>query len=151
MHSSHRPDRRGWIAGISAGALIGLVVLGVGGRVGMRLVALEIGQPAAFTPEGSIAVALLGAASGAIAAVIFLLLRTALPTRRWIRGALFWTILGAIALRGLSPVSAFSASVFLPLFLVYGVLLHVFWCRVHLRRTASRGSAPTRGLDALAT
>ena len=137
MHTSNRPDRRGWIAGLSAGAFIGLVVLGIGGRAGMRIIALETGQPAAFTIEGSIAVALLGAASGAIAAVIFLVLRAALPTRRWMRAALFWTILGAIALRGLSPLTTLGTTTFLPLFLLYGVLLHLFWCRVHLRRQAS--------------
>ena len=148
MHTTDRRRARDWIAGLLAGAAIGFVVLGIGGRAGMRIVALETGQPAAFSFEGTTTVALLGAASGAIAAAIFLLLRTALPARRRIRAVLFWAILGAIALRGLSPVTGLSASVFLPLFLVFGVLLHLFWCRVHLPRAArAAGERPVASAE----
>lgn len=65
MHTQNRPNRSDWIAGLAAGAALGLVYLGVGSRAGMRLVAL---------------------------------------------------------------------SADLPLFLVHGVLLHTFWCRIYLAR-----------------
>src|SRR5215213_1113330 len=101
MHMLHRPGRRDWIAGLLAGAGLGFVFLGIGARVGMRAVAITAGQTPTFTIEGSIAVTLLGAATGAGIATIFLLLRTALPTRRWTRGALFWAICATLVLRGL--------------------------------------------------
>ena len=100
----------------------------------MRVVALAADQPTAFTIEGSVAVSLLGAATGALLGAVFMLARTAIPANRWGRGALFWTICGALTLRGISPVSLLNAAVFLPLFLVHGVSLHAFWCRVYLPR-----------------
>ena len=135
MHTLRRPGRRDWLAGLAAGASLGFVFLGVGARAGMRLVALAAGQPPTFTIEGSIAVGLLGALTGALVATVFLLVRTIFRTRRWTRGVLFWAVCGALALRGLHPVTALNAGIFLPLFLVHGVLLHTFWCRVYLART----------------
>jgi hypothetical protein len=134
MHVSRRPHRHDWIAGLAAGASLGFVFLGVGGRVGMRAIALASDQAPSFTIEGSIAVCLLGAVTGAVVATVFLLVRTAFPTRRWTRGVLFWTVCGALVLRGLHPVTALNAAVFVPLFLLHGVLLHAFWCRIHLAR-----------------
>ena len=134
MHSLNRPTRRDWLAGLGAGASLGFVFLGVGARAGMRLIALSAGQAPAFSIEGSIAVSLLGAATGALVAAIFLLARTVFPTRRWIRGALFWAVCAALVLRGLNPVTALNAAIFLPLFVAHGALLHVFWCRIYLAR-----------------
>jgi hypothetical protein len=134
----NRPSRRDWLAGLVAGASLGLVLLGVGARIGMRLFAVASRQAPTFTIEGSIAISLLGALTGALVAAVFLMLRTALPAHRWVRGALFWAICAALALRGLHPVTALKAGIFLPLFLVHGVLLHTFWCRVHLPRGGTR-------------
>ena len=141
MHSLHRPTRRDWLAGLGAGASLGFVFLGVGARVGMRLIALSAGQAPAFTIEGSIAVSLLGALTGALVAAIFLLARTAFPTRRWIRGIFFWVACAALVLRGLHPVTTLNAAIFLPLFAAHGILLHVFWCRIHLVRREHSGVA----------
>ena len=134
MHPLHRLNRDDWLAGLVAGAALGFVFLGIGARVGMRLFAVASGQAPTFTIEGSIAVSLLGALTGALIATIFLLVRTALPTRRWVRGALFWIICGALVLRGLRPVTVLNAGIFVPLFAIHGALLHAFWCRIHLRR-----------------
>lgn len=132
MHPMHRPSRRDWFAGLAAGASLGFVLLGIGARVGMRVIAVSSGQAPTFSIEGSIAVSLLGALTGVLIAMVFLLARTTLPTRRWLRGTLFWAFCGALALRGLRPVTMLNAGIFLPLFLVHGVLLHIFWCRVYL-------------------
>ena len=134
MHTSQRPRRRDWLAGLAAGGSLGFVILGVGARAGMRVVAVASGQTPSFSIEGSISVSLLGAATGALVATVFLLARTTFPTRRRLRGALFWTVCGALVLRGLHPVTALNAAIFLPLFLLHGVLLHTFWCRVYLAR-----------------
>ena len=134
MHTTNRPTRRDWLAGLTAGATLGFLILGVGARAGMRFIAVASGQPPTFTIEGSIAVSLLGALTGALIATMFLLVRVTLPARRWVRGALFWAVCGALALRGLRPVTMLNAGVFLPLFALHGVLLHTFWCRVYLGR-----------------
>jgi hypothetical protein len=142
MHTLHRLGRRDWLAGLGAGATLGFVILGVGARAGMRLVAFASGQAPTFTVEGSVAVGLLGALTGALVATVFLLLRTTLPTRRWTRGVVFWAVCGALALRGLRPVTMLNAGIFLPLFVLHGVLLHTFWCRVHLARRRHGVSVP---------
>ncbi len=135
MHPLHWPDRRDWITGLTAGASLGFVFLGIGARVGMRAIALSSGQAPTFSIEGSIAVSLLGALMGALLASVFLLARAVVPARRWLRGAIFWVVCGALALRGLHPVTVLNAGIFLPLFLLHGVLLHTFWCRVYLARS----------------
>ena len=137
LHTLQRPRPRDWLVGLAAGATLGFVLLGIGGRAGMRIVALATGQSPSFTVVGSLAVSLLGAVAGAFVATVFLLARTAFPTRRWVRGALFWVICAAIFLRGLRPVTPLNAGVFLPLFLLHGALLHTFWCRVHLARSST--------------
>lgn len=138
MHPLHRLNRRDWFTGLAAGAGLGFVFLGIGARVGMRLIALSAGQAPTFSIEGSIAVSLLGALTGALIATVFLLARTTLPTHRWTRGVFFWAVCVALALRGLHPVSALNAKIFLPLFLAHGILLHTFWCRVYLARIRQR-------------
>lgn len=117
-----------------AGAGLGFVFLGIGARAGMRLVALTSGQAALFTVEGSVAVSLLGAVTGAVIATLFLLLRHILPARRWMRAAIFWVLCVVLVLRGLKPVTELKTAIFLPLFLMHGALLHAFWCRVYLAR-----------------
>ncbi len=102
MHPMHRPDRRDWLTGLAAGASLGIVFLGIGARVGMRVIAHSAGQAPTFSIEGSIAVSLLGALTGTLIATIFLLARTTLPTRRWVRGAYFGPSVG----RSHSAVSA---------------------------------------------
>jgi hypothetical protein len=140
MHPLRRPDRRDWLVGLAAGASLGFVFLGIGARVGMRFIALSSRQAPIFSIEGSVGVSLLGALTGALIATVFLLARTALPTHRWVRGALFWAVCGALALRGLRPVTVLNAGIFLPLFLVHGALLHTFWCRIYLARSRYFGA-----------
>jgi hypothetical protein len=71
MHTLNRPTRRDWLAGLAAGASLGFVLLGVGARAGMRLFALASAQAPLFTIEGSIAVSVLGALTGALVATVF--------------------------------------------------------------------------------
>jgi hypothetical protein len=153
MHLPRRPARREWLSGLAAGAGLGFLFLGIGARAGMRVIALASGQPAVFTVEGTIAVSVLGALTGALVAAIFLLVRAAFPAHRWVRGVLFWTVCAAVVLRGLHPVTIVNAAVFLPLFLVHGALLHVYWCRVHLPRVRHADPAGPAGdaVDGMAT
>ena len=129
MHPGQRPSRRDWVAAITLGAALGLVVLGVGSRVGMRVVALNEGQSPGFTFEGTMTVVFLGACAGAAAGAIFALARAVSPTRQWVQSLIFWGATLALMLRGLNPVTPFKAALFLPLMAVHGVLLHVLWRR----------------------
>lgn len=131
MHIKHRRRRHDWLICLAAGATLGFVFLRIGARIGMRMIALSTRESTLFSVEGSIAVALLGALTGALIATLFLLARTALPEHRWIRGAIFWTVCAALVLRGIRPITVLNAAIFLPLFLVHGILLHTFWCRVY--------------------
>jgi len=132
MFPGERPSRRDWMAAIIAGAVLGLVFLGVGARIGMRMAATEAGQAGAFTIEGSLAVVLLGGCAGAVVGAIFAVSRTIFPTNAWARFLFFWGATVAIMLRGLNPVTPFRLIVFMPLLLVHGVLLHVYWRRTRI-------------------
>jgi hypothetical protein len=109
----------------------------------MRLIAIAQNQAALFSIEGSIAVILLGAGAGAVVAAVFLLARTAFPTRRLGRVSLFWAIVALVVWRGLNPVSTLSVAVFAPLFLLHGGLLTAWWCRI--RSSATGLPAAARG------
>ena len=143
MTTHRRPNARDWVAGIVAGALLGLALLGVGGRIGMRIIALAQGQSAAFSFEGSLTVVLLGAAAGAAVGVIFLLSRTLFPRHRALRTGFFWIVTGTIVARGLNPVSVLNVSVFAPLFVAHGALMYAYWCRIRFAPSSAMKLAAT--------
>ena len=129
-----RPTPRDWVIGLLASAVLGLVLLGAGGRMGMRVIALANEQAPILTFGGTVAVTLLGAAAGAGIGVIFLLSWLAAPRRRLVRVSLFTFVCAFLILRGLHPVTVLNLSVFVPLFAVHALLLHAYWCRIHMRR-----------------
>jgi hypothetical protein len=115
---------RNWLHGILVGGATGLVVLGVGGRLAMRAIALQERPAAAFTVGGTITVMLLGAASGIAGGLLHVLLFRFLPHFHWLRRTLFAALLILITLRGLSgTASALSVTLFLPLVVVYGIIV----------------------------
>ena len=104
-----------------------MLFLGVGSRLGMRLIALAEGRSPAFTLGGSVTVILLGTVVGVVVAAVFLLSRRLFPHRRFWRVAFFLVITGAIVLRGLDPVNLLNAGVFVPLFALHAAVLSVYW------------------------
>jgi predicted Abi (CAAX) family protease len=134
VNTNRRPNGRDWIVGLSAGALLGAIFLGVGGRVGMRAIALAQGVAGSFTVEGTLTVIGLGTLSGAIVALIFLMARILFPSRRALRVTFFWMVTLAVVLRGLNPLTLLNIAIFVPLFLAHGSLLNLYWCRVYLSR-----------------
>ena len=134
MKPHQRMSGRDWITGLLAGAALGAIFLGAGGRAGMRVVALSAARTPLFTLEGTLVVVLFGAIAGAVVAGIFLLARILFPTRRWLRGGFFWAVCVVLMLRGLSPLTLFTASLFLPLLGLHGTLLTLYWCRRYLPR-----------------
>lgn len=115
---------RNWMIGILIGGLTGLVVLGVGGRLAMRAIALQERPSAAFTVSGTITVLLLGVVSGIAGGLIHVLLFRFLPHFHWLRRALFGGLLLLITLRGLSgTATTLSLALFLPLVVVYALIV----------------------------
>jgi hypothetical protein len=118
------PGLRSWTRAVLVGALIGLPVLGGGGRAAMWVLAVLTGVPPSFTFEGTLTVLLAGAGSGAVAGAIHQGLRVALPRRRWFRDVAFLIILAALTLRGLTPVRPQPLLVFAPVMMAFaGVFL----------------------------
>ena len=120
---------RAWLRGPLLGAAVGLPVLGVGGRLVMRAIAVLTNVPPDFTAQGSFAVLLSGTASGAGGGALYALLAWLLPRHRPLRGALFAAALVLLTLRGLHPVSQLPLLLFMPLTLLYGALLELVWHR----------------------
>jgi hypothetical protein len=91
---------------VSLGAGLGLVLLGIGGRVAMRVVALSQDQPPVLSGGGTLTVVAAGAAAGAVGALLHALVR--LGTRSWrgpglslLRLTLFVVLLALVTARGL--------------------------------------------------
>jgi len=135
------PIWRRWLAGPLVAAAIGLLVLGAGGRVAMRGIALLDGAPGAFTVEGTITVLLLGAASGALGGAIRALLDLGGRLPPAVRTALFALACLLLTLRGLRPLDANRLALFLPLVAAYVAAVELAWRRLW-RRAPAAGDAP---------
>lgn len=120
------------------GAALGALVLGVGGRLAMRVVGLALGQPIGFTVEGSLTVVAMGALAGA-AGTLLHAIANAVATRvgggAIVRLGLFAALLALATLRGLrgSPGPAWP---FWLTIAAYGIALEAALLRCRLRRTA---------------
>lgn len=102
--------------------LLGLIILGIGGRLLMRVIAHMEGRIPAFTPEGSIAVAFWGAAAGAFSGLIYYLLRR-FVRKPWVRTAAFIAICGLVAWRGVNGLLPIPQAMFMALALVFLVIV----------------------------
>ena len=98
--------------------LLGLIILGIGGRALMRVAAHMQGQPPAFTIEGSIAVVFYGTVAGAFSGIVYYLLAR-FVTRQWVRTASFILICGLISLRGVRGLLPPAQLMFMSLALFY--------------------------------
>ena len=121
------------------GTLLGLVILGVGGRVLMRVVAHMEGRAPAFTPEGSIAVVFYGGVAGAFSGLVYYLLGRFVD-KAWLRTTAFLVICGLVALRGVSGLLPVPQAMFVALALVYLIIVDVLGRRPPLRPASAVGS-----------
>ncbi len=131
-----RLNWRDWLRYSLIGAGVGAVVLGIGGRLAMRGIAVLSGAPPSFTFGGSLRVVLMGALSGLGGAWILKVLRFFLARRWLIQTLLFYAIIVLITLRGLKPVDSQRLVLFLPVVLLYAFLVRVLTRR---RRTLAAG------------
>ena len=128
LHASRSP----WMFDPVVGIALGVLILGIGGRIAMRVIAHATYAAPSFSLGGSLTVVLMGAASGAAGGVIYAVLARFLPDRTVTRAVLFGVTLTLLTLRGTSPSTPLSLGLFLPLALLYGALLDY----VHRRRFA---------------
>ena len=119
------PPWRDWVRCSLIGIAVGGLVLGIGGRVAMRGIAVLSGAPPGFSFGGSLTVVFLGAVAGLAGALILMLLRTLLPRRWLLQMILFYVLIVLISLRGIRPVDAQRLFLFMPLILVYGFLVRL--------------------------
>jgi len=106
------------------GTLLGFVILGIGSRLLMRVVALMQGTPGVWTFEGTLTVVFLGTVSGFGAGVIYHLLRRFVG-RAWVRSTAFILICALISWRGVHGVPPYQQAMFMTLALVYLVIVDV--------------------------
>jgi hypothetical protein len=130
-----RPTGREWIVGVGAGALLGALILGIGGRVAMRGIALIQEWTPYFTLRGSVTVVVVGGLAGTGFALVLLALRAVgrLPGPAvWF---IYWLVLAGISLRVLRPVDPDRLTVFPPLVIVFGLAQLVLAARLRRART----------------
>jgi hypothetical protein len=104
------------------GALLGLLILGIGGRLVMRVIAQMEGRVPAFTFEGSTTVVLAGTVAGLLAGLIYYLLRR-FVRKPWIRTAAFIAICELVSWRGVHGLLALPQAMFMALALLYLVIV----------------------------
>ncbi len=122
----------GWTA--VAGLVAGIVVLGIGGRVAMRVIALAGGLPPQFDVAATLEVLAAGAWRGVVGAAIYVALARFLgPPRVW-TGAATGLVLFAFAIATLRAsiheqiaaldVGTLAGGLFGAVFLAYGITVH---------------------------
>lgn len=135
-------------AGIGAGSVAGIIVLGGGARLAMRLVALIIGQPPDFTLPGTVSILMLGAVTGAFLGAAYAAFFPGLSRGlRW-SGALYGVILSLVFV---APAFLLSREgelgllgpwgglmLFGPLPVLYGLVLQPLTQRLVVRRRPGR-------------
>jgi hypothetical protein len=129
------------------GVGLGALVLGVGGRVVMRVIAVVTDRPLLLSVGGTITIIAAGAAAGAAGGVLHAISRVV--TARGgsgstvLRVGLFALLLGLVTWRGLHGTPAAQAVAFWPLVAIYGVLLERGSARHRQRRSWSGRMTPT--------
>lgn len=117
------------------GTLLGLVILGIGGRLIMRVIAHMEGRVPAFTPEGTLTVIFYGTVAGAFSGLIYYLLRR-FVRKPWMRTVAFIAICELVSWRGVSGLLPVPQAMFMALALVFLVILDILGRRSeHVRAT----------------
>jgi hypothetical protein len=131
-------ELRRWIF---RGALAGLVVLGVGSRLLMRVIAHREHRPVmVFTVPGTLSVLFAGAVAGLAAGLVYYLLRRFVRAS-WIRTALFVLICGLIAWRGVHGLLVVPQLMFMALALIFLIIVDLMGRRSPLITGQSSATA----------
>jgi hypothetical protein len=113
-----------------AGVFVGLLVLGVGGRIVMAAITAKAGGTPRYTVEGTLTVVMLGAASGLAGAVLAMISRAVatrlLPRFAWTQYLLLGALLLLVTMRGLRGTAPAGSGYFYLLVAIYGLILAIF-------------------------
>ena len=124
--------------GLISGLIAGFAVLGIGGRIAMRLIAMAEGQPPKFTAGGTLAVLVVFSIIGMILSVPFATLQGCMRSSNLRKGATFGLLLMLVIVwampllplllakdgaDGLNFASIITRTLFSALFLGYGVIV----------------------------
>jgi hypothetical protein len=113
------------------GALVGFVVLGVGGRLLMRVIAHMEHRPLlVLTVEGTLTVVFFGTVAGLFAGLIYYLTRRFL-VKPWLRTVVFVAICELVTWRGVHGLLPVPQLMFMALALVYLAIIDMVGRRVH--------------------
>jgi hypothetical protein len=93
-----------------------------------------------FSLGGTMTVVFMGAVSGLAGGLVYAVLARVVPDRVATRAVIFGIILTLLTLRGASPATPLTLSLFLPLALLYGAALDY----LHRRRFTSPQAASSR-------
>ena len=125
-----------WLFALAAGAVTGFIILGVGGRIAMRLFALHTGARPGMSLGGTTTVIAMGVVSGVAGAIIRAAAAASLPRQlpAAIGSAIFAIACLLLTLRGLKPVDAARATYFFPLTVAYIIAFELAWRRRKVAR-----------------
>ena len=125
------PRAHNWRLAIALGALLGAVILGVGGRLAMRGISLMEARPLQLSLGGTMRVILAGGIVGTLAACLRACIATFLPVRvsPRTRTALYVVLVGALAVVGLTPLTVHRLALFLPVVGVFVLAVELCWRR----------------------
>lgn len=128
------------LVGLSAGLVAGTVIIGIGGRIAMRGIAILAGVPGGYSWGGTLDVVAFGLITGIISGVVFGLVEKYAFTNHILTGLLFGVLVFVCLL--LLPIDAKGAArgfpelqgeihlIFGGLLLIYGMALTFIykWC-----------------------
>lgn len=107
------------------GSIVGLIVLGIGGRLLMRVIAHREHRPEmVFTVPGTLTVLFAGTVAGLASGLIYYVLRRFVRASG-VRTALFLAVCGLIAWRGVHGLLPVPQLMFMTLALVFLVIIDV--------------------------
>lgn len=123
-----RPWLRHSLQMLAAGAIVGLFVLGLGGRLAMAAIQIQTTGDSSWSLGGTMTVIVLGAVSGLAGAAIALVaewITRRLRAPAWLQYVLLGAALILVTMRGLRGTAPVGALYFYPLVGLYAALLIV--------------------------
>jgi hypothetical protein len=117
-------------------------VLGIGGRLIMRIIAHMEGRTPVFTTQGSLTVVFAGTVAGVLTGLIYYLLRRFLR-QPWLRTISFFVICEAITWRAVHMLLPRPQLMFMALALVYLIIIDVMGRHLTFVHHSSAGEVPS--------
>jgi len=125
---------RSILPSVLVGAVTGLIVLGIGGRIMMRIISHWEGRQPVLSPSGTFEVVMMGAAAGTAAAIIYGIIRRFVKNYQ-LQIAAFFLFCVSFTLYGVKDVLVRPKLLFVAITLVYCTIVTLI-----VGRSSSRSS-----------